>query len=39
MAAKRAGVAYRDHPDHRAILAEVVGPLLDSRVAVQYEID
>jgi len=32
-------VTYRDHPDHRAVVADVIAPLLDSRVAVQYEID
>lgn len=30
-------LAYRDHPEHRAFLTGVVGPLLASRVTVQYE--
>lgn len=27
---------YRDHPAHRAVLAEVIGPILASRAAAQY---
>ncbi len=29
---------YRDHPEHRAVLVEVIRPILTSRVAVQYDI-
>lgn len=31
--------AYRDDPEHRRILAELIGPVLAARAAVQYEID
>ncbi len=30
-------VAYRDHPEHQAVLAERIRPILASRAAVQYE--
>jgi stress responsive alpha/beta barrel protein len=29
---------YRDHPAHRAVLAEVIRPLLASRAAAQYRL-
>jgi hypothetical protein len=29
---------YRDDPEHRRILAEVVGPILRARAVVQYEV-
>jgi hypothetical protein len=31
-------VAYRDDPEHRRILAEVIRPVLAARSAVQYEL-
>ena len=31
-------VAYRDDPEHRRILAELIAPILASRTAAQYEI-
>ena len=31
-------LVYRDHPVHRAIIAEHIQPLIASRAAVQYEI-
>lgn len=27
---------YRDHPDHRRLIADVVAPILDRRVAIQF---
>jgi Stress responsive A/B Barrel Domain len=30
-------VAYRDHPEHRAIVAEFIQPVVAERAAVQYE--
>ena len=30
-------LAYRDHPEHRAIVAEFIRPIVDERAAVQYE--
>ena len=30
-------LAYRDHPDHRAIITEFIRPITASRAAVQYE--
>ncbi len=30
-------LAYRDHPEHRAILAEFIRPIIEERAAVQYE--
>ncbi len=30
--------AYRDHPEHRRIVSEVIGPAIADRAAVQYEI-
>lgn len=32
-------LAYRDHPDHQAVLVERIRPILASRAAVQYRID
>jgi Stress responsive A/B Barrel Domain len=29
--------AYRDHPEHRKILAEFIRPIAGQRAAVQYE--
>ncbi|WP_041442083.1 MULTISPECIES: Dabb family protein [Thermomonospora] len=29
---------YRDHPDHRAVVNEVIQPLLGERAAIQYEL-
>jgi hypothetical protein len=31
-------LAYRDHPDHQALLAGVIRPILAARTAVQYEV-
>ena len=31
--------AYRDDPEHRRILAEMIKPLMSARAAVQYEVD
>ncbi len=31
-------LAYRDDPEHRRILAEVIGPVMTARSAVQYEV-
>ncbi|HTS99563.1 MAG TPA: Dabb family protein [Streptosporangiaceae bacterium] len=31
-------LAYRNHPAHRAIVEQVVNPIIKERVAVQYEI-
>jgi hypothetical protein len=30
-------LAYRDHPEHRAILVQFIRPILQERAAVQYE--
>jgi Stress responsive A/B Barrel Domain len=30
-------LVYRDHPDHRAVIDEVIKPLLGERAVVQYE--
>jgi hypothetical protein len=30
-------LAYRDHPEHRAIVAEFIQPVVAERAAVQYE--
>jgi len=30
-------LAYRDHPEHRAIVAEFIRPITGERAAVQYE--
>lgn len=30
-------IAYRDHPEHQRILAEMIGPNLQSRTVVQLE--
>ena len=30
-------LAYRDHPEHRAIVAEFIRPIMTERAAVQYE--
>ena len=30
-------VAYRDHPEHRAIVAEFIQPIVAQRAAVQFE--
>ncbi len=31
-------LAYRDDPEHRRILAEIISPLMTARSALQYEI-
>jgi Stress responsive A/B Barrel Domain len=31
-------IAYRQHPEHRAIIERVIDPISRERVAVQYEI-
>jgi hypothetical protein len=31
-------LAYRDHPEHRAIVAEFTSPIVAQRFAVQYEL-
>jgi hypothetical protein len=31
-------LAYRDHPEHRAVIAERIAPILAERAAVQYEL-
>lgn len=31
-------IAYRDHPTHRALIADRIAPLIASRTAVQYEV-
>ena len=31
-------LAYRDDPEHRRIIAELIAPVLAARTAVQYEI-
>lgn len=30
-------LAYRDHPDHRKLVAELLGPFVTKRAAVQFE--
>jgi hypothetical protein len=30
-------IAYRDHPTHRAIIAEHIRPIIATRAAVQFE--
>lgn len=30
-------VAYRDHPDHKKLAAELIGPFVVERAAVQFE--
>ena len=30
-------LAYRDNPEHRAIIAEFIRPIIAERAAVQYE--
>jgi hypothetical protein len=30
-------LAYRDHPEHRAIVTEFIQPIVAERAAVQYE--
>ena len=32
-------VAYRDHPEHQRIIAEMIKPLVAKRAAVQYQTD
>ncbi|MCW2882474.1 MAG: hypothetical protein JWQ95_6574 [Sphaerisporangium sp.] len=31
-------LVYRDHPVHRAVIADTIRPILANRAAVQYEI-
>ena len=30
--------AYRDHPDHRTLLENVIRPIVAARAAIQYEV-
>ena len=30
-------LTYRDHPEHRAIIAEYIRPIIAERAAIQYE--
>jgi hypothetical protein len=30
-------LTYRDHPEHRAIIAEFIRPIMAERAAIQYE--
>lgn len=30
-------VVYRDHPEHRRVLVEVIAPIISARAAVQFE--
>jgi hypothetical protein len=34
----RSYLAYRNHPAHRAVVDQVINPILRERVSVQYEI-
>ncbi len=31
--------AYRDHPEHRRVLTEVISPVISARSAVQFAIE
>ncbi len=31
-------LAYRDHPEHRRIVSEIILPTISDRAAIQYEI-
>ncbi len=31
-------IVYRDHPDHQAVIAEHIKPILAARAAVQHEL-
>jgi hypothetical protein len=31
-------LTYRDHPDHQALIRDLVTPIVDDRASVQYEI-
>jgi hypothetical protein len=31
-------LAYRNHPTHRAIIDQVINPIIKNRVAIQYEV-
>jgi hypothetical protein len=33
-----AWTAYREHPEHQRALAELITPIVESRIAVQYEL-
>lgn len=35
---RRAYEVYRDHPEHRAVIDELITPILADRAAVQYEL-
>jgi hypothetical protein len=35
---EEAWATYRDHPEHRRILDELIGPVVETRVALQYRI-
>ncbi|MGH9234000.1 MAG: Dabb family protein [Acidimicrobiales bacterium] len=37
-AAARDYLAYRDHPDHQALIRDLVTPIVAERASVQYEI-
>ena len=30
-------IAYRDHPDHRKVVADLIAPIMAARAAVQFE--
>jgi hypothetical protein len=30
-------LAYRDHPDHRAVVEQFIAPIVAERAAIQYE--
>ena len=32
-------LVYRDHPSHRALIAERIAPHIESRAAVQFDVD
>ncbi|WP_420638837.1 Dabb family protein [Candidatus Poriferisocius sp.] len=38
LADRAAYEAYRDHPEHRRIITEVIRPAISARAAVQYEV-
>jgi Stress responsive A/B Barrel Domain len=31
-------LTYRDHPDHRALVRDLVGPILAQRATIQFEV-
>jgi hypothetical protein len=32
-------LTYRDHPDHQALIRDVITPIVAERISVQYSID